>query len=244
MNQRAYGLGVLMIFAVNVAAIALRAYAEAAFLASYGAQWIPILLVSQAVAFAIGTLAYDAATGRAPSAAVDVAVGVVAQPPGRHHQHHVAAVLAGRDRRAGGDLARPDPGRQRDQRRRRHLREHRRPGQRPRAPEQLHLLLGQDLLLVAHDRALVGAAPSPKLPVGAAGAAAVRSRAKPAKPWSLVWASSAVSSSAAAASTPSVAAAISGPMPSPSISVTVGRAEKVMREVYHRRRVATCTAPS
>jgi len=75
-NQRAYGLGVLMIFAVNVAAIALRAYAEAAFLASYGAQWIPILLVSQAVAFAIGTLAYDAATGRAPSAAVDVAVGV------------------------------------------------------------------------------------------------------------------------------------------------------------------------
>jgi hypothetical protein len=63
MNQRAYGLGVLMIFAVNVAAIALRAYAEAAFLASYGATWIPILLVSQAVAFAIGTLAYDARPG-------------------------------------------------------------------------------------------------------------------------------------------------------------------------------------
>ncbi|MBK9031434.1 MAG: cyclic nucleotide-binding domain-containing protein [Myxococcales bacterium] len=76
MNRPAFGLAVLMIFAVNVAAIALRSYAEAAFLASYGAEWIPVLLVSQAVAFAIGTLAYDAITGRAPSATVDVALGV------------------------------------------------------------------------------------------------------------------------------------------------------------------------
>lgn len=76
MNRRAYGRAVVMIFAINVAAIALRSYAEAAFLASYGAKWIPILLVSQAVAFAIGTLAYDAITGRAPSATVDVALGL------------------------------------------------------------------------------------------------------------------------------------------------------------------------
>ena len=75
MNRQAYTLGVVMIFAVNVAAIALRAYAEAAFLGAYGAGWIPVLLVSQAVAFALGTLIYDAATGRAPSAAVDITVG-------------------------------------------------------------------------------------------------------------------------------------------------------------------------
>jgi hypothetical protein len=75
-NRAAFRRGVAMIFAVNVAAIALRAYAEGAFLASYGAGWIPVLLVSQAVAFALGTLVYDAATGRAPSATVDVAVGL------------------------------------------------------------------------------------------------------------------------------------------------------------------------
>ena len=75
MNKPAYSVGVVMIFAINVAAIALRSYAEAAFLASYGARLIPVLLVTQAVAFALGTIIYDAATGRAPSAIVDVTVG-------------------------------------------------------------------------------------------------------------------------------------------------------------------------
>ena len=80
MNRRAYTLGVVMIFAVNVAAIALRSYAEAAFLASYGAGLIPVLLVSQAIAFALGTVIYDAATGRAPSATVDVLVSPLGVP--------------------------------------------------------------------------------------------------------------------------------------------------------------------
>lgn len=75
MNRAAFRYGLVMIFAINVASIALRAYAEAAFLSAYGAGWIPVLLVGQAVAFALGTLAYDAAIGRASSAAVDVAVG-------------------------------------------------------------------------------------------------------------------------------------------------------------------------
>lgn len=75
MNKPAFSVGVVMIFAVNVAAIALRSYADAQFLDSYGAKLIPVLLITQAIAFALGTVIYDAATGRAPSATVDVLVG-------------------------------------------------------------------------------------------------------------------------------------------------------------------------
>ncbi len=76
MNRRAYLLGVVTIFAANLVAVALRSFAEAAFLADYGATSLPLLLLTQAVAFAIGTTAYDAAAARAPLPRVDIALGV------------------------------------------------------------------------------------------------------------------------------------------------------------------------
>src|SRR5688500_17688146 len=58
------------------AAVALRAYAEAAFLHSYGAKWLPYVLVAQAVAFAAGTTLYDTAQQRARLPGVDAMLGV------------------------------------------------------------------------------------------------------------------------------------------------------------------------
>ncbi|MEZ4400752.1 MAG: hypothetical protein R3B06_12075 [Kofleriaceae bacterium] len=52
MNRPAFLLGVLAVFAANVAAVALRAFAEAAFLGAYGPGELPLYLVSQAAAFA------------------------------------------------------------------------------------------------------------------------------------------------------------------------------------------------
>ena len=76
MNRRAFVVGVVTIFAANLVAVALRAFAEAAFLADYGARALPLLLVGQAVAFAVGTTVYHAATARAPLPRVDIALGV------------------------------------------------------------------------------------------------------------------------------------------------------------------------
>ncbi len=74
MNRRAFAFGVAMVFLGMAAAVALRAYAEAAFLRSYGAKWLPHLLVSHAVAFAAGTTLYDAASSRASLPWVDAAL--------------------------------------------------------------------------------------------------------------------------------------------------------------------------
>lgn len=71
MNRPAYLLGVVAIFAANLAAVALRAFAEAGFLGAYGARDLPFYLICQAAAFAIATTAYDAATARAPAPRVD-----------------------------------------------------------------------------------------------------------------------------------------------------------------------------
>ena len=75
MNRRAYALGVVAVALAMAAAVALRAYAEAAFLRSYGARWLPYLLVAQAVAFAAGTTIYDVAAARARLRGVAVAIG-------------------------------------------------------------------------------------------------------------------------------------------------------------------------
>ncbi|MCB9573037.1 MAG: hypothetical protein H6709_13215 [Kofleriaceae bacterium] len=76
MNERAFVIGVLAVFAAMAAAVALRSYAEAAFLHQYGARWLPYLLVSQAVAFAAGATLYDVATARASLPWVDTALTV------------------------------------------------------------------------------------------------------------------------------------------------------------------------
>jgi len=76
MNRRAYILGVVGVFVGMAAAVALRAFAEAAFLVSYGAKWLPYLLVTQAAAFALGTTLYDAVAARASSPRADAALAV------------------------------------------------------------------------------------------------------------------------------------------------------------------------
>jgi hypothetical protein len=76
MNRRAFTLGAVTMFAANAVAVALRAHAEAAFLGDYGARWLPLLLVGQAVAIAIGATAYDLTGGRAGSRSVDRALVV------------------------------------------------------------------------------------------------------------------------------------------------------------------------
>ncbi len=76
MNRRAYILGVVGVFVAMAAATALRAFAEAAFLSSYGAKWLPYLLVAQAGAFAAGTTLYDVAAARASLPRADAALGV------------------------------------------------------------------------------------------------------------------------------------------------------------------------
>jgi hypothetical protein len=91
MNRRAYIIATITLFAANLVAVALRAHAEAAFLGGYGATWLPLLLVGQAVGFAVGTTFYDAVSARAAALRVDralvatlvVAAGVAAPLVGR-----------------------------------------------------------------------------------------------------------------------------------------------------------------
>ncbi|HUQ02014.1 MAG TPA: cyclic nucleotide-binding domain-containing protein [Kofleriaceae bacterium] len=74
MNRRAYIIAAITLFGANTVAVALRAHAEAAFLGGYGAKWLPLLLVGQAVAFAVGTTLYDAVSSRAAALRVDRAL--------------------------------------------------------------------------------------------------------------------------------------------------------------------------
>ena len=79
MNRRAYLLGAAMVLLCNLVAVALRSYAEAAFIAEHGAPALPWLLVANAVGFAAATLGYDAITRRTHARGVDpVLVGALA----------------------------------------------------------------------------------------------------------------------------------------------------------------------
>ncbi len=71
MNARAYWLGWVMVLCGNFVAVALRSFAEVAFLEAYGAKQLPLLLIANAGGFAVATLGYDAITRRAHTATVD-----------------------------------------------------------------------------------------------------------------------------------------------------------------------------
>ena len=77
MNRRAYALGVVMVALTMAAAVALRSVAEAAFLARYGARWLPYLYIAHAVTLAASTLGYDRLTQRGGIPAVDTVLVVV-----------------------------------------------------------------------------------------------------------------------------------------------------------------------
>ncbi|MFN0248364.1 MAG: cyclic nucleotide-binding domain-containing protein [Kofleriaceae bacterium] len=72
MNKRAFILGAAMVLLCNLVAVTLRSYAEASFLAAYGAQKLPWLLIANAAGFAVATFAYDLITRRAHTRIVDV----------------------------------------------------------------------------------------------------------------------------------------------------------------------------
>src|SRR5579884_1191691 len=66
-----------MVVLGNVVAVALRAYAESVFLASYGAARLPWLFIASAGAFAAATLGYHALTRRGARAVDLVLVATV-----------------------------------------------------------------------------------------------------------------------------------------------------------------------
>lgn len=127
MNRRAFVLGAAMLLLCNVVAVALRAFAEVAFLEAYGATKLPWLLIANAGGFAVATLGYDAITRRAHARLVDlgllvtllvaaaaspallaagappvvlvVALAAASQVAGLALWNRVAAAVAGRDAR-------------------------------------------------------------------------------------------------------------------------------------------------
>lgn len=127
MNRRAFLLGAAMVLFGNLVAVALRSYAEAAFLAAYGPKQLPWLLIANAGGFAGATLGYDLVTRRAhtrivdlallvtlgivaavapallaagaPPAVLVVALAAVSQVAGLALWNRVAAAVAGRDAR-------------------------------------------------------------------------------------------------------------------------------------------------
>nr|MDQ3295813.1 hypothetical protein [Myxococcota bacterium] len=74
MNRRAFALGAVMVLFGNFVAVALRSFAESAFLATYGAKQLPWLLIANAGGFAVATLGYDLLTRRAHTRIVDLAL--------------------------------------------------------------------------------------------------------------------------------------------------------------------------
>jgi len=127
MNKRAFLLGAAMVFLVNFVAVALRVYAEAAFLLSYDKSALPWLFVANALGFAFATIGYDLVTRRAHTRYVDlgllfaliattasapsllgagappvflvVAIAAVSQVVGLALWNRVAEAVAGRDAR-------------------------------------------------------------------------------------------------------------------------------------------------
>jgi len=65
-------LGAAMVLLGSVVAIALRAFAEAAFLGAYGPKQMPWLLIANAGGFAVATLGYDALTRYVRAGVVDM----------------------------------------------------------------------------------------------------------------------------------------------------------------------------
>lgn len=74
MNRRALVLGMVTVLIGSAIAVALRAYAEAAFLGAYGGDRLPWLFVAQAGGLAVATLGYDTITRRARIHVVDLAL--------------------------------------------------------------------------------------------------------------------------------------------------------------------------
>ncbi|MDX2094255.1 MAG: hypothetical protein SFX73_40865, partial [Kofleriaceae bacterium] len=127
MNRRAFFLGAAMVLLCNFVAVALRSFAEVAFLEAYGARKLPWLLIANAGGFAVATLSYDVITRRAHTRVVDVgllvtllvaaavgpalldagappvvlvvALAAVSQVAGLALWNRVAAAVAGRDAR-------------------------------------------------------------------------------------------------------------------------------------------------
>jgi len=66
-----------MVLLGSLVAIALRAFAEAAFLSAYGPKQMPWLLIANASGFAVATLGYDAITRVARAAVVDMVLLVM-----------------------------------------------------------------------------------------------------------------------------------------------------------------------
>src|SRR5687767_6480354 len=71
MNRRAFFLGAAMVLLGSFVAIALRSYAEAAFLDAYGPKRLPWLLIANAGGFAVATLGYDVVSRRVRAGAID-----------------------------------------------------------------------------------------------------------------------------------------------------------------------------
>src|SRR4051812_13723421 len=61
-----------MVLLGSFVAIALRSFAEAAFLGAYGPKQMPWLLIANASGFAVATLGYDALTRRLRAGAIDL----------------------------------------------------------------------------------------------------------------------------------------------------------------------------
>ncbi len=72
MNRRAFVLGAVMVLLGSFVAIALRSFAEAAFLGAYGPEQMPWLLIANASGFAVATLGYDYLTRIARAGVVDL----------------------------------------------------------------------------------------------------------------------------------------------------------------------------
>src|SRR5882762_6080349 len=81
-NRSAYFWGTLAVAFGSVVAVALRAFAEAAFLGAYGASQMPWLPIANAAGFAVATLGYDALLRLVRARHVDVgllvALGIAA----------------------------------------------------------------------------------------------------------------------------------------------------------------------
>jgi hypothetical protein len=77
MNRRAYLLGAFAVALGSLVAVALRAFAEAAFLGAYGAAQMPWLPIANAAGFAVATLGYDALVRLARTRTVDAGLLVV-----------------------------------------------------------------------------------------------------------------------------------------------------------------------
>ncbi len=96
-----------MVLLGSLVAISLKSYADAEFLAAYGAAKVPWLLIANAGGFAVATLGYDWLLRHAPARLVDLGLlGVLGPRGGRHADARRGRRAAWADRRcAGGRVA-------------------------------------------------------------------------------------------------------------------------------------------